>query len=346
MARSSNPFASCAGFGPDVEVKTVCKGQPHVVILGAGASRQACPQGDANGQILPLMKDLIDVVGLGPILKEHGIRSACEDFEAIYSRLGDQRQFEECRKALEKRTHAYFSELRLPSHPTIYDHLVLSLRHRDVIASFNWDPLLVQAAQRNASHVELPTLLFLHGNVAVGYCNRDKSRGRYPEKCPKCGNAFRPTRLLYPVLEKKYSKQPFIREEWRDLLNVLKEACILTIFGFGAPATDVEVVELLQNAWPSPTQQKAQWVELINITPRDDLLQQWNKFILSHHADTTSDFYESRIARHPRRTGEAWAATHLYGIAEEGNPLPRDAGFMELWAWFDELRQYEAGRSL
>jgi hypothetical protein len=38
--------------------------RPHVVILGAGASLAAFPNGDRNGRRLPLMKDFVDVVAL------------------------------------------------------------------------------------------------------------------------------------------------------------------------------------------------------------------------------------------------------------------------------------------
>ena len=31
--------------------------RPHVVILGAGASRAACPQGDATGKLVPLISN-------------------------------------------------------------------------------------------------------------------------------------------------------------------------------------------------------------------------------------------------------------------------------------------------
>jgi hypothetical protein len=37
---------------------------PHVVLLGAGASLAAFPNGDANGNKLPLMNDLIATVGI------------------------------------------------------------------------------------------------------------------------------------------------------------------------------------------------------------------------------------------------------------------------------------------
>lgn len=57
---------------------------PHVFIVGAGASRAACPNGDAKGRRLPVMADLIDFVGLRPLLAQHGIESQEGDFEAVY----------------------------------------------------------------------------------------------------------------------------------------------------------------------------------------------------------------------------------------------------------------------
>lgn len=39
------------------EVSTVRMQKPHVVVLGAGASRATCPDGDKNGRKIPLMRD-------------------------------------------------------------------------------------------------------------------------------------------------------------------------------------------------------------------------------------------------------------------------------------------------
>ena len=41
--------------------------RPHAVLLGAGASRAAFPSGDAGGRQLPVMSDLVDVVGFTSI---------------------------------------------------------------------------------------------------------------------------------------------------------------------------------------------------------------------------------------------------------------------------------------
>ena len=62
--------------------------RPHVVLLGAGASRAAFPMGDAAGRRLPVMTDLVDVVGLQHLVEEVGRDYTKEsNFEAIYGRL-------------------------------------------------------------------------------------------------------------------------------------------------------------------------------------------------------------------------------------------------------------------
>ena len=61
-------------------------GRPHVVILGAGASRAAFLNGDRNEEILPLMKDLAKVVGVEDALQEWGIDCG-RNFEDVFSEL-------------------------------------------------------------------------------------------------------------------------------------------------------------------------------------------------------------------------------------------------------------------
>lgn len=55
------------------EVARVLLGQPHLVLLGAGASLAAFPDGDATAHKLPLMSNFVDVVGLHEILDSAGI---------------------------------------------------------------------------------------------------------------------------------------------------------------------------------------------------------------------------------------------------------------------------------
>ncbi|MCX6376176.1 MAG: hypothetical protein NTU88_09145, partial [Armatimonadetes bacterium] len=119
--------------------------RPHVVILGAGVRLAAFPHGDRNGRTLPLMRNLVETVGLEPLLNKYGVSYGGEDFEALYSRLASSDGDAEVLRKIEEAVQSYFSPMELPDEVTLYDHLVLSLRAKDLIASFNWDPLLVQA---------------------------------------------------------------------------------------------------------------------------------------------------------------------------------------------------------
>src|SRR4030042_2784875 len=122
--------------------------RPHVVILGAGASRAALPSGDANGKPLPLMADLIELLNLNDLLDRTNMPYSDRNFEDVYAEIHANDSFTAIRHELESRIYDYFDCLKLPLQPTIYDYLVLSLREKDVIATFNWDPFLFQAFQR------------------------------------------------------------------------------------------------------------------------------------------------------------------------------------------------------
>ena len=54
------------------EIARVDVTRPHVVIVGAGASAAAFPDGDRNGKRLPTMLDFASTLGLDAILKETG----------------------------------------------------------------------------------------------------------------------------------------------------------------------------------------------------------------------------------------------------------------------------------
>lgn len=69
------------------EIQKVRMARPHVVILGAGCSKAALPQGDANGMSLPLMDDFLDVVRpVKDALESAGVPIDGKNFEEIYSR--------------------------------------------------------------------------------------------------------------------------------------------------------------------------------------------------------------------------------------------------------------------
>lgn len=125
-------------------IKRVFDGPSHVVILGAGASVASTKFApEKNGFELPTMKDFIEVVGLEDLCDQHPQHR--DNFEKWYSHIHENCTNPKDLKDIQSRVRSYFSKLQLPPVPTIYDYLVMSLRSKDLIATFNWDPFLYQA---------------------------------------------------------------------------------------------------------------------------------------------------------------------------------------------------------
>ena len=123
--------------------------RPHVVILGAGATIATIPSGDKNGRHCSVMHGFIKRLNLDAILNNVKLYTQSENIEDIYSELYERG--EECKKTreqLEDAIYDYFSKLQLPDEITIYDKIILALTNKDLIATFNWDPLLIQAYNR------------------------------------------------------------------------------------------------------------------------------------------------------------------------------------------------------
>jgi hypothetical protein len=321
-------------FTVQEEIENPTPKHHHVVILGAGASLAAFPNGDRNGQKLPVIKNFVDVVGLTELLSSNGINPPHEDFEGIYSDIAVDASKTALRNEIEQRVYDYFSSLRLPDTPTLYDHLILSLRPKDIIATFNWDPFLWNAAARNRHFCTPPDLLFLHGNVAIGHCPDCKIVLCRGHDCPQCGHTLVASPLLYPVKQKNYQSDPAIAAHWRTLASALRSAWTITFFGYGAPKTDVEAIELLKNAWGNPEKRLLEETEIIDIRPKDDLTATWNPFIHSHHYGIHGSFYDSNIAKHPRRSCEAlWERVAQARFVEGGVDFPKNTSFESLHNW-------------
>lgn len=146
--------------------------------------------------------------------------------------------------------------------------MILSLRPKDLVATFNWDPFLYLAFSRNRRFCDGPRLSFLHGNVAIGFSVEDQKAGPAGWYSKATSAQFVPTKLLYPVAKKDYNKDEFTRREWERLKRELRSAKRMTIFGYGAPETDVEAVDLMKTAWGDPNQRNLELVEIIDIQPR------------------------------------------------------------------------------
>jgi hypothetical protein len=326
-------------------INTVYGGGGHVVILGAGASVASTLRNPlANGKKLPLMNNFTEVVGLTDIIDTLPSHIKSDNFEVLYSNLHLDDPNSKQIKEIENRVYDYFKSLKLPDEPTIYDYLVLSLRSRDLIATFNWDPFLYQAWSRNHDVGDRPYIAFLHGNVAIGYSKIDKRSGPAGMYSKATKSHMPPTRLLFPVTQKNYNDDEYIRSQWAMLEDFLsdKNVKLVTVFGYGAPDTDVEAMQLMDKAWGGGSVRNMEQFEIIDIRSEKDVVKQWDKFIESHHYDYATNYFKSSLAFNPRRTSESHFQ-HIEAMTIEeafsaSNPIPDNFKTLhEMWKWFKPL---------
>jgi len=318
--------------------------RPHVVLLGAGASLAAFPDGDASGYPLPLMDNLVETLGLQSLLKSTALEYEDQsNFEIMYSMLAPDPSNADLLCEIERRIETYFTGLLLPSHATMYDRLLLSLRPSDAVFTFNWDPFLFDAYQRNRQAVSLPGIFFLHGNVRIGACLNHDEWGARGGHCSECGNRLTNVPLLYPIEKKDYSKDPYIRRNWEAAETLLAEAFALTIFGYGAPTSDKDAVELLRLAWLERSDRTLEHVEIIDILDSTTLYDRWSPFNQSKHHRVSNTFQQSRLSRWLRRSCESILYPMRYGVPCEDFPLPPGSSLVELQKFAADIAQYEAG---
>lgn len=339
------------GMSVEEGIKQVYGGGGHVVILGAGASIASTKRNpELRGKILPSMDNFIQIVGLEDVVESIPNELKASNFETLYANLYSHNPESEEIKEIEKRVSEYFGDMQLPDEPTIYDYLVLSLRPKDLIATFNWDPFLHQAWQRNTPFTkELPYLAFLHGNVSIGYSKEDKKFGPVGMYVRQDGGYMEPTKLLYPVEQKNYNDDEFIAMMWdmaKYRLSKEYDAKRVTIFGYGAPSSDVEAVSLLNEAWGTPDERSMEQFEIIDITPEDELRKRWDGFIHSSHYDITNEYFGSSLAYNPRRTSESFFSHMMPRTIDEAfresNPIPQNfKTLQELWDWHTPLIEAE-----
>jgi hypothetical protein len=97
----------------------------------------------------------------------------------------------------------------------------------------------------------------------------------------------------------------------------------------------------MQQAWGTPDNRSMEQTAFITLQTSDEINEAWKDFIHTHHYEVQSDFYDSWIANHPRRTGEAYLSQYLDAQFISDNPIPKDLDFAELWAWFGQFRAAE-----
>ncbi|WP_372369692.1 hypothetical protein [Candidatus Uabimicrobium sp. HlEnr_7] len=185
-------------------------------------------------------------------------------------------------------------------------------------------------------HFRLPRVIFLHGNTAVGVCIKHKQKGYLHTTCEKCGEQLAQTRLLYPIEEKNYHADQYIRNEWNLLTCALKDAAIITIFGYGAPSSDQSALELMQNSWRN---KQTELTEVIDIRRSSELRNIWTHFHFApQRFDIYKKFFKSWMACHPRRSVEAYTDQTIFAEFISNNPIVKQQTLEDVWEWFRELQ--------
>lgn len=290
------------------------------------------------------MDDLIEIIGLQPLIDQVGLGMEQKgDFETIYGQLASEPRHASAVSEIERRIDGYFSSLSLPDGPTIYDCLLVSLRAKDAVLTFNWDPFLFDAYQRNRDAVPLPKIFFLHGNVRIGACVEHDTWGAKNGRCPACGQKFSDVPLIYPIPEKDYSKNPFIRRNWEAARTLFSEAFTITFFGYGAPESDADAVDLLKLAWFGRSKRTVEHIEIIDTACQPLLHERWSPFAPTLHYHVLRDFQQCRIARWPRRSCESLFYPMTQGSPCEDYPLPSDGSIAELQRYAADIARHEEG---
>ena len=327
---------------PALDISLKVNHSPHVVVLGAGASVAACPKGDAHGKRLPVMANLVSVLGLDSLLRGAGLTSdALANFERAYDQLASSGQHADLLLEVESRVRGYFTSLQLPDAVTVYDALLLSLRPKDIIATFNWDPFLLQAYARNRTLRLLPRVVFLHGNVYLGYCPEHNMKGYLTQTCQVCGKAFQRSPLLFPITNKQYRKHPLLAGEWDELSKLLEHAYILTVFGYAAPTSDTAAREIMLKAWNTNQTRELAQIEVVDILPRQQLYERWRDFIVSHHWGAFASLRHTWQLRYPGRSSETLAFATLQQAPWADKPIPRFRRLDHLQDWIRPLLEEE-----
>lgn len=125
--------------------------------------------------------------------------------------------------------------------------------------------------------------------------------------CRKCGHELVRPKILFPIKEKNYEDDPYIKNCWDGFLDLLSRATIVTIFGYSAPKSDVMAIEAMQKAFSS-TFRRLDQIEVIDLKSKQELWDTWGDFIkpTNDHFKICRSFFDSILSEFPRRFIEGY----------------------------------------
>lgn len=134
-----------------------------------------------------------------------------------------------------------------------------------------------------------------------------------------------------------------------SLKNRVYATLVVYIFGYSAPVSDKAAIQLMHDAWGGSEKRNMEQFEMIDIRNENEVRNSWDTFVHSHQYEYCTDFFQSSLAQHPRRTSESyfnWAYCITPELAfHEAMPVPQDFKTMqELWDWYQPLIDVEEAK--
>ncbi len=93
----------------------------------------------------------------------------------------------------------------------------------------------------------------------------------------------------------------------------------------------------MKTAWGNVDDRSMEQTAFITIQSEHEVNDNWKEFIHTHHYEVNDNFYDSWIANHPRRTGEAYIHQYLDAKFIDNNPIPKWLTIEELHAWYQQF---------
>lgn len=271
----------------------------HIVILGSGSTVATLKElnTEVNSYTLenfcedPFFTQFLESLDID--YKKMNIEEICD-----YLNKSDKEKYEELCKLIRQK----YEQIKLPKDTCILEKLLLSLTNKDVVISFNWDSLIIQAYNRVQDFIpqqELPDLLFPHGNVEAGYTDTKYGCLSNPQNA-----GFTPSPLNMPVDELDYLSNRFIQDQWNKFKRHIYEAQMITFFGYSGPPSDAKDMETFFNIFVQNRDCARFEVIDKDTDTAKQVSQKWSQYILytEHEPECRGSFYESRMAIEPRQS--------------------------------------------
>jgi hypothetical protein len=122
----------------------------------------------------------------------------------------------------------------------------------------------------------------------------------------------------------------------------LENAFMFTVFGYIALLkTDREAKALCSQLGEDQMREIWSRQHLLHLNLKMKFLSRGGDFIHTHHYEVYSDYFDSWIANHPRRTGESYFNQYYKAKFIDNNPAPKNVSMEQLLNWFQRFREAE-----